>query len=107
MKSVRVGEHLKDKLKNPAFREVYELDQQKLVIAKLIIRYRIKHNLTQGEFAGKVGVTQQHVSKIESGEFSNMSTLEKMLSPLGLRLKFNVAPLRLRPQTAALNKPGI
>ena len=102
MKSERVEEHLREKLKNPAFREVYELDQQKLVIAKLIIRYRIKHNLTQGEFAEKVGVTQQHVSKIESGEFSNMSTLEKMLTPLGLGLKFNVVPLRSRSQTVAL-----
>ncbi|MDD5477172.1 MAG: helix-turn-helix domain-containing protein [Candidatus Omnitrophica bacterium] len=102
MKSERVEEHLRGKLKNPAFREVYELDQQKLIIAKLIIKYRIKHNLTQGEFAEKVGVTQQHVSKIESGEFSNMSTLEKMLVPLGLGLKFNVVPLRLRSQTVTL-----
>lgn len=98
MKSGRVEEHLKGKLKNPAFREVYELDQQKLIIAKLIIKCRIKHNLTQGEFAEKVGVTQQHVSKIESGEFSNMSTLERMLTPLGLALKFKVVPLHLRSQ---------
>lgn len=98
MRNIKVEEHLKDKLKNTAFREVYELDQQKLIIAKLIIKYRIKHNLTQGEFAEKVGVTQQHVSKIESGEFSNMSTLEKMLSPLGLGLKFSVVPLHLRSQ---------
>jgi len=96
MKNERVEEHLRDKLKNPVFREIYELDQQKLVIAKLIIGYRIRQNLTQEEFAEKIGVTQQHVSKIESGEFSNMSTLEKMLAPIGLGLKFQAVPLRIR-----------
>jgi DNA-binding XRE family transcriptional regulator len=88
-----VNEHLKEKLKDPYFREQYELDQQKLKIVKPIIAYRIKHKLNQGELARIVGVTQQHISKIENGEFSNIATLEKILLFIGFTVKLQVAPL--------------
>ncbi len=88
-----VNEHLKEKLKDPYFREQYELDQQKLRIVKPIIAYRIKHKLNQGELARIVGVTQQHISKIENGEFSNIVTLEKILLSIGFTVKLQVAPL--------------
>jgi len=101
MGSERVVEHLKEKLKDPAFREIYELDQQKLVIAKSIIDYRIKHSLTQGTFAEKMGVTQQHISKIESGEFSSIRTLEKILIPLGYAVQIRVVPFRAKTHAKA------
>ncbi len=88
-----VNEHLKEKLKDPYFREQYELDQQKLKIVKPIIAYRIKHELSQGELARIVGVTQQHISKIENGEFSNIATLERILFLVGFSVKLQVAPL--------------
>ncbi|MDD4894629.1 MAG: helix-turn-helix transcriptional regulator [Candidatus Omnitrophica bacterium] len=88
-----VNEHLKEKLKDPYFREQYELDQQKLRIVKPIIAYRIKHKLSQGELAKMAGVTQQHISKIENGEFSSIATLEKILLFIGFTVKLQVAPL--------------
>jgi len=90
---IKVDDYLKELLKDPYFREQYELDQQKLAIVKPIIAYRIKHKLTQGALAKLVGVTQQHISKIESGEFSSMATLENVLLRIGFTVKFEAVPL--------------
>jgi transcriptional regulator with XRE-family HTH domain len=86
---------LKEKLQDPYFKELYELDQQKLSVVKKIIEYRIKHKFSQGQLAEKVGVTQQHISKIENGEFSSVSTLEKVLLAIGYTVKIQAVPLNL------------
>ena len=93
MKLENVNEHLKEKLKDPYFKELYELEQQKLSIVKRIIDYRIKNKLTQEQLATKAGVTQQHISKIENGEFSNVATLEKLLLFIGYTVKIRAVPL--------------
>ena len=79
MKLKSVDEHLKEKLKDPYFRELHQLEEQKFEIVKRIVEYRIKNKLNQSALAKKAGVTQQHISKIESGEFSSIATLEKIL----------------------------
>jgi len=93
MRVERVDEHLKEKLKDPCFRELYELEEQKLEIVKRIIDYRIKHRLNQEDLAKRAGVTQQHISKIENGEFSSMATLEKILLYIGYTVKIQAIPL--------------
>jgi len=89
----KVDTHLKKKLKDPYFKELYELKKQKLKIAKKIIEYRIKYNLTQSQLAERIGITQQHLSKIENGEFSNILTLEKVLLFIGYKVKITAVPL--------------
>lgn len=89
----RVNEHLKEKLKDPYFKELYELEEQKLDIVKRIIAYRVKNNLTQGQLAKKAKVTQQHISKIENGDFSRIVTLEKILLFIGYTVKIQAVPL--------------
>ena len=89
----RVDEHLKEKLKDPYFKELYELEEQKLDIVKRIIDYRIKNNLTQGQLAKKARVTQQHISKVENGDFSNIVTLEKILLFIGYTVRIKAVPL--------------
>lgn len=90
-----VDEHLKELArKDPEFRKLYEITEQKLAIVKPIIRYRIDHNLTQGQLAKKIGVTQQHISKIENGEFSSMETLEKVLCYVGFAIKLEAVPVK-------------
>lgn len=91
-----INKHLEEKLKDPYFKELYELEEQKLGIVKRIIDYRIKNNLTQGQLAKRVGVSQQHISKIENGEFSNITTLEKVLLFIGFKVKLEVVPLHKR-----------
>ena len=93
MKLKKVEDHLKEELKDPYFRELYELEEQKMGIVKKIIEYRIKHKLNQTQLAKRVGVTQQHISKIESGEFSSVTTLEKVLLHIGYTVKIRAIPL--------------
>ncbi|MFA5063454.1 MAG: helix-turn-helix transcriptional regulator [Candidatus Omnitrophota bacterium] len=93
MNMERVDEHLKEKLKDSYFKELYELEEQKLDIVKRIIDYRIKNSLTQGQLAKKARVTQQHISKIENGDFSSIVTLEKILLFIGYTVKIQAVPL--------------
>lgn len=94
MRLERVDEHLKEKLKDPYFKELYELEEQKREIVKCIIDYRVKYNLSQEGLAKKANVTQQHISKIENGEFSSVSTLEKILLYIGYTVRIQAVPLR-------------
>ena len=98
MKLESVDKHLKEKLKDPYFRELYELEEQKLGVVKRIVDYRIKRGLNQKELAKQVGVTQQHISKIESGDFANVMTLEKVLLAIGFTVQ--IRAIQLRPTIA-------
>ena len=86
-KTRKVDDYLKEKLKDPYFKELWELEEQKLKIVKPVIEFRIKNKLTQGQLAKKIGVTQQHISNIENGEFSSMATLEKVLLHIGYTVR--------------------
>lgn len=100
-KLMKVDDHLKELLKDPHFREVYELDQAKMEIIKKIVGYRIKHRLTQAQLARKVGVSQQQISKIEECEFSQFATVQKILSVIGYRLSVTAFPSRHKKLQAA------
>ena len=88
-----VDRHLKEKLKDPYFRELYELEEQKLEIVKRIVEHRIQHELNQKQLADQIGVSQQHISKIENGEFASVMTLEKVLLLIGYTVKLQAVRL--------------
>src|SRR3989338_3606210 len=98
MKLESVDRHLKENLKDPYFKELYELEEQKLGIVKHIVDYRIRHGLNQKALADRVGVTQQHISKIESGDFANVMTLEKVLLAIGYTVQ--IKSIQLKPTIA-------
>lgn len=89
-KSTSVKEHLERKLKDPYFKELYELEQERMKIAKLFIDYRTKNNLTQGELADRLGITQQYVSKLEEGVFSNIRDVAKIVLAIGYKIEFRI-----------------
>lgn len=93
MRLIKVDDHLKEELKDPHFKELYELEAEKFQVVKQIIAVRIKNGWTQADLAQKVGVTQQQISKIENGEFSSVFALEKVLSSLGLTIRIRVVPI--------------
>jgi len=87
MKYRKVSDHLKEEMKDPWFKETYELEQQKMKIVLKILEYRVKHKLSQSQLAKLVGVSQQHISKIENGDFSSKSgkqTFGNLLCHIGL-----------------------
>lgn len=87
----KVDDYIKEKMKkDPDFKARYDLLMEKAVVVKKIIAYRIRHKLSQEQLAKKIGVTQQYISKIEEGEFSNLDAIEGILEHLGYRLKLEV-----------------
>ena len=94
MKLESAEKHLREKMKDPYFKELYELEEQKLDIVKRIVNYRVKHGLNQKQLARRVGVTQQHISKIESGDFVSVMTLEKILLAIGYTVQMKVVQLK-------------
>ncbi|MBC8474086.1 MAG: helix-turn-helix domain-containing protein [Candidatus Omnitrophica bacterium] len=87
----KIQNHINEKLKkDPEFNERYNLILQKLEIAKKIIEYRIKHNLTQKELADELNASQQYISKIEEGAFSTLDAVDHILFKIGYRLILKV-----------------
>ena len=90
----KVDDYIKEKMKkDPGFKERYDLIREKAAVVKEIIEYRIRHNVSQAQLAEQIGVTQQYISKIEEGEFSNLDTIENVLHHIGYRLKLEVVPV--------------
>jgi DNA-binding XRE family transcriptional regulator len=89
----KVDDYIKEKIKrNPDFKARYDLLMEKAVVVKKIIAYRIRHKVSQEQLAQELGVTQQYISKIEEGEFSNLDSIEEILEHIGYRLKLEVVP---------------
>jgi DNA-binding XRE family transcriptional regulator len=93
-----VEEHLQEKRRSASFRELHELDEEKLKVAKVIIGERIRRRLTQAALARRLGVTQQQVSKIENGEFDNLATIQHVLAMLGYHVRVTAIPLHRATQ---------
>jgi predicted transcriptional regulator len=88
-----VEEHLHEKRRHASFRELQELDEEKLKVAKVIIGERIRRRLSQTALARRLDVTQQQISKLENGDFDNLGTLQKVLSVLGYHVRVSAIPL--------------
>lgn len=94
MNAFKISDHLKEKTKDPYFKELYELETQKYAIVEKIVEYRIKKRITQEQLAKQVGVTQQQISKVENGEFSSVMTLEKILLAIGMTVQIKAVPFK-------------
>lgn len=79
--------HLNEELKDPEFAKIYEEEKALLQLAVKIIEHRNKLGLTQQELAEKAKITQQQLSKIESGINCNVVTLLKVCSAMQLKLQ--------------------
>lgn len=78
--------HLKEKLKVKRFKELYEEERQLAEFSLRIIEAREHLGLSQAEVAKRAKVTQQQVSKIESGINCNMTTFLRVCNALGIRM---------------------
>ncbi len=82
---------LKEQLKNPKFKRLYELESAKVALAQKIAELRDDQRLNQADLAKKLGVSQQFISQIETGQESNLtlSTLLRLARALGRGLKIS------------------
>ncbi|MBU0694157.1 MAG: helix-turn-helix domain-containing protein [Candidatus Omnitrophica bacterium] len=102
----KVDDYIKARMeKDPDFEARYDLIKQKANVVKTVIEYRNKHNLSQAELAAQLGVTQQYISKIEEGEFSNLETVENLLNHIGYHLKLVV--VRIHGGSHKAHRPAL
>lgn len=77
---------LKEKLKNPEFKEAYEKEKKIIEIAMQVKKSREEEGLSQQELAKKAHITQQQLSKIENAENCNIATFIKVINALHLQM---------------------
>jgi len=79
-----IKHHLDEKLNDPRFRHAYETERMKVSLAQKIAELRQDCHLTQNDLAKRLGVSQQYVSQIETGEAKNLTldTLSKLSNSL-------------------------
>lgn len=88
-----LGESIDDdhrrNLQDKSYRDAtlkYEVAEQ---IARLLIGYRLEHQLTQRQLGERLGTTESGVSRLESGQHTpNLDTLSRILRVLGKRIEF-------------------
>ncbi len=83
---------LKGELKRPAFLKAYGEERAKVSLAQKIAALRRESHLNQAEFAEKLHVSQQYVSRLETGMEKNLTidTLVRIAVTLGrdVRISF-------------------
>ncbi len=84
-------DHLQEKLKNKEFRRLYEIECAKVALAQKIAEMRQEKRLNQKELAAKLGVTQQFISQIETGEGRNLTlaTITRIAQSLGHKVRIS------------------
>ena len=81
--------------KDKKFELAYEIETAKLKTAEKLAELRERIGLTQGELAKRMRVSQQLVSRIESGSDNiSLETLIKFFNILGVHLRINVGKRR-------------
>ena len=81
--------------KDKKFELAYEIETAKLKTAEKLAELRERIGLTQAELAKRMRVSQQLVSRIESGSDNvSLETLIRFFNILGVHLKINVAKRR-------------
>ena len=84
-------DNLKEKLKDKEFRRLYEIERAKVVLAQKIAEMREEKHLNQKDLAARLGVTQQFVSQIETGEGRNLTlaTIMRIAESLGHKVRIS------------------
>jgi len=84
MKTFR--QHLNTKLKDEQFKQVYDEEREMLGISLKLLNVRKDLGLSQQDLARKAQITQQQLSKIETGMNCNIATLLKVCHALQVKL---------------------
>jgi HTH-type transcriptional regulator/antitoxin HipB len=81
---MKFKEHLKQKLQDDEFKQLYDEEKMLLDLSLTILKLRQDKGLSQRELADMAHVTQQQLSKAERGINCNMFTFLKICNALGV-----------------------
>jgi DNA-binding XRE family transcriptional regulator len=60
-------------------------------VARLVIKYRLEHDLTQQQLAERVGTSHSAISRLESGQATiSLKTMKRIAEALGGRLLIGI-----------------
>ncbi|MDM7988656.1 MAG: helix-turn-helix transcriptional regulator [Smithella sp.] len=93
---IRFKQHLKEQMKDPKFAKAYMEEKERIELAVKIAIERNRRGISQAELARKANVTQQQLSRVESGVNCNMHTFIKICTALGLKLNFERTKARVK-----------
>ena len=86
-----LSKYVREQMKDPEFKELYEKSEGEYQVAREIIKARIEKNMTQQELAEKTGMRQSNISRIENGSCSpTVETLSIIAEGLGKKLEIRV-----------------
>lgn len=81
------AEMLRKEKADPAYRKVRARLARAEAVARLLIQFRMKHNLTQGQLAKLMGTSTPAISRLESGtHVPSLTTLSRLAEAAGERL---------------------
>ena len=66
MKTYTLQDHLKDSLKDPAFKKAWEESEAEYQVSRALIAARIKRKISQQELAKEANTTQAVISRLEN-----------------------------------------
>ena len=83
-------QHKKQLLKNPKFKHAVKANRLEYEIARVIIKARLKHRLTQKQLAKKLSTQQSVISRIETAQTTaSVSFLKRLAKVFGTELKIS------------------
>lgn len=87
-----LNEVMNEEVKGNKERELaIEVERAKLIMAEKLVEIRERQSITQAELAKRLGVSQQVISRIESGENNlTLTTLIKLLAVYGIVLRIGI-----------------
>ncbi len=91
MKVYTFRQHLKESLKDPAFRKAWEDSEAESQISRALISKRIKDKISQKELAKRANTTQAVISRLEGMNANpSLELLKRVAGALNLRLKIQL-----------------
>jgi len=81
-------EYKKEALKDPEFKKAYDALEPEYRLAHSLIQARLDKKLTQEQLAKKAGVTQNTITRLESGTTNpTVGTINRVAGALGKELQ--------------------
>lgn len=83
-----IDDHLKESLKDPVFRALWEDSEVEYQLSRHIISQRLARKMSQGDLAKKANTTQAVISRIERMTTNvSVDLLKRIATALGTKLR--------------------
>lgn len=78
---------------NPKYKAAYDALEPEFAIARALIKARGDADMTQNDVAGKMGVTQSTIARIESGKNVSIKTIRRYAKAIGKPITLEIQPV--------------